>query len=123
MSGLSEARLALADALESIGERVASPGEAWTPPCIRLHPGNPWLGPSTLAAGQRTQRWEVWYVVGKAAGKHNYNQIEERVSRITNALDLASGWSGIVWDRPNPTDMGGTQYLAVRGTIETRKGV
>lgn len=121
MTGLRDARLALEAALGS--ERVYQPGEAFTTPCIRIHPGNPWLGPSALAQGNRTQRWEVWAVAGKGDARANYEALETLVSTITDALDVLPGWSGIVWDRPNPTDMGGTQYLAVRGTIETRKGV
>jgi hypothetical protein len=121
VSGLSDARTELVAALGT--HRVKQPGEPFATPCIRIHPGNPWLGPSALANGQRTQRWEVWAVAGRGAGKANYVALETLVSTITIALDNLPGWSGIVWDRPNPTDMGGTQYLAVRGTIETKKGV
>lgn len=121
MTGLSDARTELATALGSL--RVSQPGEPFTPPCIRIHPGNPWMGPSALAGGQRTARWEVWAVAGKLDSKSNYEALETLVSAITIALDDLQGWSAVVWDRPAPTDMGGTQYLAVRGTIETKKGV
>lgn len=121
MSGLSEARQALVTALGT--HRVYQPGQPFTPPCIRIHPGNPWLGPSVLAMGDRTQKWEVWAVAGKGDSKANYVALETLVSTITIALDALPAWSGVVWDRPNPTDMGGVLYLAVRGTIETKKGV
>lgn len=121
MSGLSDARVELTVALGS--DRVFGPGEPFATPCVRIHPGAPWLGPSVLARGERTQRWEVWAVAGKLDAKANYEALETLVSTITTALDALPGWSGIIWDRPNPTDMGGTQYLAVRGTIETKKGV
>ena len=123
MSGLSDARAELTVALAAAGARVASPGEAFTPPCVRVHPAAPWLAPSRLAAGRRTQRWEVWAVAGKADGTRNYTSLEDTVSQVTNALDLLPSWSGIEWDRPNPTDMGGTLYLAVRGIIETIREV
>jgi hypothetical protein len=121
MSGFSDARAELVTALGA--ERVYQPGETFSTPCIRIHPGAPWVGPSFLASGQRTQRWEVWAVAGKGDATANYEALETLVSTITIALDALPGWSGIVWDRPNPTDMGGTMYLAVRGTIETKKGV
>ena len=121
MSGLSDAREELVTALGS--ERVFSPGEPFATPCVRIHPAAPWLAPSVLAAGQRTQRWEVWCVAGKGDAKANYEALETLVSTVTTALDALPGWSSVVWDRPNPTDMSGTQYLAVRGIIETKKGV
>jgi len=123
VTGLSDAREELTTALEAADIRVASPGDAFTPPCVRVHPAAPWLAPSVLASGRRTQRWEVWAVAGKVADRHNYTSLEGTVSAVTNALDLLPSWSSIVWDRPNPTDMGGTSYLAVRGQIETNKEV
>ena len=125
MSGLSDARTELATALETVPDlRVyPEPNGTFATPCIRLHPAGPWLAPSVLAAGNRTQRWEVWCVLGRMDSTANYDELETMVSNVTDALDRLPGWSGIMWDRPNPTDMGGTKYLAVRGIIETKKGV
>lgn len=124
MSGLSAARTELGDALAAANLRVVrEPVGAFTTPCIRLHPAAPWLAPSALAAGRRTQRWEVWCVLGRLDAKAKYVALEDMVSAATMALDLLAGWSAIIWERPNPTDMGGTTYLAVRGIIETNREV
>jgi len=88
-----------------------------------VHPAAPWLAPSVLAAGRRTQRWEVWVVVGRMDSKAKFNQMETMVSAITLKLDTLQPWSQIIWERPAPTEMGGTLYLAVRGIIETNKEV
>ena len=123
-SGLSVARGEIAAALTATAIRVVSePNGTFAAPCIRLHPAAPWLAPSVLAAGRRTQRWEVWCVLGKMDGTANYKSLEDMVSAATHALDLLAGWSAIIWERPNPTEMGGTTYLAVRGIIETNKEV
>lgn len=123
MSGLTVARTELAEALEPVGRVYAAPTGVFAAPCYRIHPASPWLAPSVLARGERTQRWEVWCVLGKTDSAANYDALETMVSVATIALDALPGWSGIQWDRPNPTDMGGTKYLAVRGIIETKKGV
>jgi len=127
MSGLSDARTELANGLQNgmaFPVRVyPEPTSTFAAPCIRLHPANPWLAPSALAAGRRTQRWEVWIVIGKLSDVHNYAGLETMVSDATYALDAMPGWSGVQWERPNPTNMGGTLYLAVRGLIETNREV
>ena len=123
-SGLSAARAELAAALEATAIRtVAEPNGVFAAPCIRIHPAAPWLAPSALASGRRTQRWEVWCVLGALDSKAKYTQLEDMVSAATNALDLLAAWSAIIWERPNPTEMGGTTYLAVRGIIETNREV
>lgn len=124
MSGLTDARTELKVAIEGAAVRVhAEPSGAFATPCVRLHPGSPWLAPSVLAAGNRTQKWEVWVVLGKVDSRARYRKLEDMVSAVTMALDALAGWSEIQWDRPAPTDMGGVNYLAVRGVIETRKEV
>ena len=123
MSGLSASRAELQVVLEDADIRVANPGGSFATPCVRIHPAAPWLAPSVLAAGRRTQRWEIWAVAGKVDAQSNYTSLEDTVSAVTNALDLLPSWSSIQWDRPNPTDMGGTLYLAVRGLIETNREV
>lgn len=124
MSGLSDARASLGSAIAAAAVpalRVYSePTGTFATPCVRVHPASPWLAPSVLAAGRRTQRWEVWVVIGKMDSKAKFRAMETMVSQVTIALDKLPGWSEIVWDRPAPTDMGGTLYLAVRGIIETR---
>jgi hypothetical protein len=99
------------------------PGGKFATPCVRVHPASPWIAPSVLAAGRRTQRWEVWVVVGRMDSNASYKGMEQMVGKITLALDKLQPWSSIIWDRPAPTDMGGVLYLAVRGTIETNAEV
>jgi hypothetical protein len=122
-SGLTTARTELAAALESATDfRVAAePTGNFSAPCYRLHPGSPWLGPSDLAGGRRTQRWEIWVVAGKLDSKASVKQIEEMISAANAALDALHGsgnWGLVEWERPGPVDMGAT-YYACRGTIET----
>jgi hypothetical protein len=122
VSGLTDARQLLTDTMHAApyNVRVArEPTGTFTAPCARIHPASPWLAPSVLAAGRRTQRWEIWAVLGRTDSKGRYKGLEDLVSRITNALDNLQGWSAIVWERPAPTDMGGVSYLAARGIIET----
>jgi len=120
---LRDARVELGNtvaAADSPAIRVYSePSGTFATPCARVHPASPWVAPSVLRAGKRTQRWEVWVVVGKMDSTASFEQMELMVGKITTALDRLPGWSLIIWDRPAPTDMGGTLYLAVRGTIET----
>jgi hypothetical protein len=120
---LRDARVELGNAVaaaDSPAIRVYSePSGTFATPCARVHPASPWVAPSVLRAGKRTQRWEVWVVVGKMDSTASFEQMELMVGKITTALDRLPGWSLIIWDRPAPTDMGGTLYLAVRGTIET----
>ena len=124
MSGLTDARAELKTALDAADVRCyAEPTGRFTTPCVRIHPASPWLAPSVLAAGGRTQRWEVWAVLGRVDSKAQYKGLEAIVSTVTNALDLLPGWSGIIWERPAPTEMGGATYLAVRGVIETKREV
>lgn len=123
MSGLSDARVELAGAIAPVLRVYAEPAGTFATPCARVHPASPWLAPSSLAKGRRTQRWEVWVVMGKLDSKAKFKGMENAVSAITLALDGLPSWSAIVWERPAPTDMGGTLYLAVRGIIETNKEV
>lgn len=126
MSGLTDARAELKATLEAApaSQRVyAEPSGSFAAPCVRLHPASPWLAPSALAAGRRTQRWEVWVVLGKLDSRARYKTLEAMVSAVTMALDKLPSWSAIQWDRPAPTDMGGVNYLAVRGVIETNREV
>jgi len=127
VSGLSDSHNLLKTVIEDGGEsgiRVFdAPSGTFATPCVRVHPASPWLAPSSLARGRRTQRWEVWIVVGKMDSKATFAKMEDMVSIVTNILDRLDGWSAIVWERPAPTDMGGTLYLAVRGIIETVNAV
>jgi hypothetical protein len=120
---LSDSRAELAGAIEAADTpaiRVfAEPSGQFATPCARVHPASPWVAPSVLRAGKRTQRWEVWVVVGRVDAVASFKLMETMVGKITTALDKLPGWSLIIWDRPAPTDMGGVLYHAVRGTIET----
>lgn len=128
MSGLTDARTELATALEAGTpfRAYSEPSGAFAAPCYRLHPGSPWLGPSDIHGGRRTQKWEIWVVVGKADSKASTIKLEDMVSAATIALDAligAGNWGMPIWERPGPVDMGGTNYFAVRGTIETIREV
>lgn len=123
-SGLTRARLELAQALEDGTDfrANAEPMGTFAAPCYRLHGASPWLGASDLAGGRRTQRWEVWAVAGKLDAKASLAQVEAMVSAANIAIDslhTSGNWGLIEWERPGPVDMGGTTYFAVRGTIET----
>lgn len=123
MSGLSDARAELAAAIAPTLRVFSEPTGTFATPCARVHPASPWLAPSSLAKGRRTQRYEIWVVLGRMDSAANFKAMEDAVSGITNALDVLPGWSAVIWDRPGPTDMGGNLYLAVRGLIETNKEV
>lgn len=92
---------------------------AFSAPCARIFPADPWVDRSGLANGRRTQRWEVWVVAGKQDAIANFDELEALVSATEAALTGLAGWSTLVWQRPGIVDMGGTKYFACRGTIET----
>jgi hypothetical protein len=120
MSGLTDARQALAALLEADGLRVyRDPSEQYATPCIRLHPAQPWIAASGLANGARTQRYELWAVAGRGDSGAGFLEVEDLVSKVTAALEDAHSWGGITWDRPGPVDMGGSRYVGCRGLIET----
>lgn len=92
-------------------------------PCARIYPAQPWVGPSSLAGGARTQQWEVWAVAGRVDSGATYDDLESLVQAIASATESMQGWSRIVWDRPINVVMGGITYTACRGVTETREAV
>jgi len=96
---------------------------AFTAPCARIFPADPWVDLSGLANGRRTQRWEIWAVAGKADSLATYDELEALVIEINSVLSQLQGWSTPAWRRPSVTDMGGSRYFACRGTMETTQEV
>lgn len=98
----------------------------WGPfsaPCARIIPAEPWVASSGLAGGRRTQRWEVWAVAGKVDSGATFDELEELVIKINDAINGMPDWSHVEWHRPTSTEMGGARYLASRGQIEALKEV
>lgn len=93
---------------------------AFTAPCARIFPAEPWVELSpALAGGRRTQRWEIWAIAGRVDSGATFDELESLVQRINAAVDHMPKWSSLEWRRPTSTDMGGARYLACRGIIQT----
>jgi hypothetical protein len=92
---------------------------AFAAPCARIFPAEPWVEVSGRANGRRTQTWEVWAVAGRSDSMATFDELEEMVIAIDAAIEPLASWASPTWRRPAVTDMGGTKYLACRGTIET----
>jgi hypothetical protein len=120
---LKDSRQTLLDALGTAGVNAFYGMGAFTAPCARIFPADPWVDLSGLANGRRTQRWEVWAVAGKADAIANFDELEAMVQAINTALAPLQGWSYLAWRRPAVTIMGGTGYFACRGTMETTQEV
>jgi hypothetical protein len=116
---LKSARAELLAALDSADIRAYYGVGTFQSPCARVFPAEPWVAISGYAGGRRTQSWEVWAIAGKGDATANFDELEDLVQRINDALVNLSGWSYPTWRRPANTDMGGTRYLACRGTVET----
>ena len=116
---LKSARAELLAALDAAGIRVYYGMGTFQSPCARIFPAEPWIDESGMLGGRRSQHWEVWAVAGKSDAIANYDELEDLVQRINDALVALSGWSHPAWRRPAVTDMGGTKYLACRGVTET----
>lgn len=94
---------------------------AFSAPCARVFPGEPWVeGGGGLAGGMRVQRWEVWAVAGRVDASASFDELEDLVQRINDAIEPLNEWSHVEWRRPAITTMSGTAYIACRGVIETR---
>lgn len=93
---------------------------AFTAPCARVFPSNPWVGPSAYAGGKRTQQWEIWAVAGRTDSAATFDELEALVINISVATESMNGWSRVNWDRPVNAIMGGVTYSACRGVIETK---
>ncbi len=120
---LKTAREELVTVIRAAGIKTFYGTGAFTTPCARVFPAEPWVAPSSLADGKRTQRWEVWAVAGRVDSNATYNDIEDLVQDISTALEPLRNWSRLNWSRPTNVIMGGVQYSACRGIIETREAV
>jgi hypothetical protein len=92
---------------------------AFTAPCVRIFPADPWVDQAGRASGTRSQHWEVWAVAGRTDSMATFDELEAMVIAIDAALEPLPSWSRPTWRRPAVTDMGGTKYFACRGVIET----
>lgn len=118
---LASARAQLLTAIEAANIKAYYGNGAFTAPCARIFPAQPWVGPSAMADGKRTQRWEVWAVAGRVDSGATYDDLEMLVQAISDATEGMQQWSRIVWDRPVNSVMGGVIYSASRGVTETRE--
>jgi hypothetical protein len=120
---LTSARQALLDALTAADIDTYYGWGAFSAPCARVFPAEPWVSLDGLLGGKRTQRWEIWAVAGKADSGATFDELEAMVIAINDACEPLQPFARIEWHRPTSTDMGGTRYLASRGVIETKMEV
>jgi hypothetical protein len=116
---LTTARQELLDALDAASVRAYYGMGAFSAPCARIFPADPWVALSGLAGGRRTQQWEIWAVAGRADSIANFDELEALVMAINAAIEPLPNWNRPTWRRPGITDMGGNKYFACRGVIET----
>src|SRR6188768_877376 len=103
---LASARAELLAAIEAANIKAYYGSGAFTTPCARIFPANPWVGCSSLADGKRTQRWEIWACAGRVDSGATYDELEALVQSISNATENMRNWSRINWDRPVNVQMG-----------------
>jgi hypothetical protein len=116
---LNAARTDLMDALTAASIDTFYGWGAFSAPCVRIFPGEPWVGTEGLLSGKRSQRWEVWAVAGRVDAGATFDDMEALVQSVHNALEPLQRWSHLEWRRPAIVDMSGARYLACRGVIET----
>lgn len=120
---LKDSRQLLLDTIQAAGVNTFYGMGAFTAPCARIYPADPWVDISGLANGRRTQRWEIWAVAGKSDSLANFDELEALVKQINDSVSALQGWSHPTWRRPAITEMGGTRYFACRGVVETTQEV
>ena len=118
---LTEARQSLLDKLNAAEIDTYYGWGAFSAPCARIFPGEPWVGISGLAGGRRTQRWEVWAVAGRVDANATFDELETLVQSINAAVNGIPDFGYVEWHRPASVEMGGARYFAARGVIETLK--
>jgi|SRR4051812_8100899 hypothetical protein len=116
---LTASRAEILAALEAADVRAYYGMGAFSAPCARIFPAEPWVEVSGRFNGRRGQTWEVWAVAGRADSIATFDELEAMVIAIDAVLATLPAWSSPTWRRPAVTDMGGTKYFACRGTIET----
>jgi len=120
---LQACRQQLLDALTAAGVNTFYGMGAFTAPCARVYPADPWVDVSGLANGRRTQRWEIWVVAGRADSIATFDELEALVAICNAAVSGLQHWSHPAWRMPAITDMGVTKYFASRGVVETTQEV
>lgn len=120
---LAASRQKLLDVISAANIKAYYGTGNFSTPCARIYPAQPWVGPSSLGSGARTQQWEVWAVAGRVDSGATFDDLEALVQSIASATENMLGWSRIVWDRPVNVVMGGITYTACRGVTETREAV
>lgn len=120
---LTDARQSLLDRLTAAEIDTYYGWGAFSAPCARIFPGEPWVATSGLAGGRRTQRWEVWAVAGRTDSNATFDDLEALVQSINDAINQMPDFSHVEWHRPASVEMGGARYLASRGVIEALKEV
>lgn len=116
---LTDARAQLLAACETAGIDTYYGWGAFSTPCCRIFAGEPWVALSGMAGGRRTQRWEVWAVAGRVDGGGTFEDVEGLVQSINDAVNGTPQFAYVEWHRPAITTMGGVQYYACRGVVET----
>lgn len=116
---LNGARAQLLAALTGAGIDTFYGWGVFSAPCVRVFPGEPWVGVSGLAGGKRAQQWELWAVAGRVDANATFDELEELVQKANDAVNGMPHWSHVEWHRPAITAMSGVQYIACRGVIET----
>ena len=120
---LKDSRQALLDVLAAAEVNTFYGMGAFTAPCVRIYPADPWVDVSGLANGRRTQRWELWVVAGRTDSIATFDELEALVSQVNAVVSTLQGWAHPAWKRPAITEMGGTKYFACRGVVETTQEV
>jgi len=116
---LKDARTALLAGLEAAGIRAYYGWGAFSVPCARVLAGEPWVSLGGLQGGKRRQRYEVWAVMGRTDSGASFEEMEALVQSIDAALEGMAAFSHAEWHKPVRVDMGGTNYMATRGVIDT----
>lgn len=120
MSGITDSRLALGEALDAAGLRVRyDPGQVVTPGVLIL-PADPWVAPSGLATVSRSLRWRLVCVAGKTDAQATLEDLEDLVADTLIAVHGAAlrGWGTPTFDAPGTVDLGGALYLAAIGRLD-----
>jgi hypothetical protein len=117
---LNASRTELMEALETAGIETYYGWGAFSAPCARIFPGEPWVGLSDGGlGGKRVQRWEIWAVAGAVDSSATFDDLEKLVQDINTCMEGLQVWTHMEWRRPSLTDMGGMRYIACRGVIQT----
>jgi len=116
---LQAARAALLAALEAADIPTYYGWGAFSAPCARVTAGEPWVALPGMQGGKRRQRYEIWAVAGRTDAGATFDEVEALVQKIDNALETVNEFGRAEWHKPVRVDMGGANYTASRGVVET----